>query len=403
MVAMRQSKLPLLAIAFTVFLDILAFGMMIPDIQLRVRDDLGLDGIALGLVLALFSIVQFIVAPVLGRLSDRIGRRKILIITTVLATLGGFAYAFADTIAILCLARVLQGAAAANIGVAYAYITDVTDESERAGSMGFLGAAFGLGFVFGPPLGAFLLGADGQNLMLLGMSSAVLSALNVIFVLAVLKESKKNVGENLDEFQAGPIRSLVNAFKIPNFGLLLLLFFVANFAMSNMESTWFLLTKDVYFISKQQGALLLTFVGIVIAVVQGAFVGPLSKRFGELKLMRFGYLLTGPSLVFTPLVPVWIPVLLVCAGLATGSALSGPTLQSIISKSAPIAIIGGTFGLTQSLGAIARILGPMIGNSMYAIDPWVPYAFAGALTLIPLALSFRIKRTSSASDPSAVS
>ncbi|MFO0370142.1 MAG: MFS transporter, partial [Armatimonadota bacterium] len=149
-----KKPLPYMTAAFlTVFLDLLSFGIIIPDLQTR-AESLGLRGVAIGAVLSIYSVAQLLVAPYLGRLSDQMGRRKILLITAFLSIIAGGAYAFSTFLPVMILSRILLGSAAANLGVVYAYVSDVTEPQDRAKSMGMLGAAFGLGFLLGPPAGA---------------------------------------------------------------------------------------------------------------------------------------------------------------------------------------------------------------------------------------------------------
>lgn len=406
------------AIVLTVFLDILAFGLFIPDLQLRGEVLVGrigtaadfalvgvtvgkvLPGFLIGLLLALFSIAQLASASILGRLSDRLGRRRILLFTTAISTFAGLAYTQAYSLEVLAVSRVLMGLAAGNIAVAYAYISDVTPKEERAPAMGKLGIAFGLGFIFGPPIGGLLLQIGNDQPMLLGLASAGLGFVNFLYVYYLLPESLTEKREVPEGFRSGGLKSLINAFKIPGFGYLLLLFFVANFAMSNMESTWFRLSDTVFKINKLEASLILMEVGLVMAVVQGGLIRPFVKRFGEVRVLRTGYLLMGPALALMPWMHPWIPALFITAILAIGSGFASPTLSSLISKLAPVAIVGGVFGITQSLGALARIIGPVLGNSLFEVYPWLPYAIAGSLMLVPIVMSQRFKEPDTGLEPS---
>ncbi len=406
------------AIVLTVFLDILAFGMFIPDIQLRgellvhalpISADATVLGVAvgkvlpgflIGLLLALLSIAQLGAASVLGRLSDRVGRRKVLLFTTAMSMVGALVYTQAYSIEVLALSRVLMGLAAGNIAVAYAYISDVTPREDRAPAMGKLGIAFGLGFIFGPPIGGLLLEVGNDLPTLLGLVAAGLGLANFLYVYFLLPESLTERKEAPEKLKVGLWRSLVNAIRTPGFGYLLVLFFVANFAMSNMESTWFRLSVTVFEISKLEASLLLMEVGLVIAVVQGGLIRPLVKRFGEVRLLRAGYLLMAPALALMPWMHPWIPALFIVAVLAAGSGFATPTLSSLISKLAPAAIAGGVFGITHSLGALARIVGPVLGSSLFEIYPWLPYAVAGSLMLAPIVMSQRIGEPQPSPEPS---
>ncbi len=228
---------PILAIALTVFVDLLGFGLVIPDIQLR-GEKLGAQGVILGLTIASFSIAQLLTAPLLGRWSDSVGRRRILLITSTLSWLAYLFYAHATVLWIMIAARVLGGIGAANLGVAYAYIADVTEPKDRAKAMGVLGASFGMGFIFGPPLGSYLVQLGHGGPLVLGYTSASLCLVNLLYIYFVLPESLKR-GSREGEERAPSFRNLHKALATPGLPLLLVMFFAVNFGFSNLESTFF--------------------------------------------------------------------------------------------------------------------------------------------------------------------
>lgn len=382
---------PLFAVFLTVFFDMMSFGTVIPDLQLR-AEELGARGVVAGLVLATFSIAQFAVSPFLGRWSDQVGRRKVLILTCSLAVLASVAYCFATTLPIMFLSRALLGFAGANMGVAYAYVSDVTTPEKRAAAMGKIGMAFGFGFMIGPPLGAYMVKLGHGSPVLLGLVSAAFALTNLIFVVFYMPDAPPSPSEPEHLKKLGPIQKLVQALQTPGLGFLLILFFIANLAFSNLESTYFLLAHDVYRIDALSTSLILVFVGIVAAVVQGGLLGPLVRRFGEVTLLRVAYVIQSPVLLSIPFVQPWAPVLIGCGFLGLGSGLATPTLSSLVSKAAPAALVGGIFGITQSLGAIARIVGPIFGNVLYAEAPYLPYLVAGLMMLIPLIMAQRVVR-----------
>lgn len=389
---MQRLRLPLAAIFITVLLDLLSFGMIIPDIQLRgeklVKEAAWLQnlpvsqGLIIGLTIAVFSITQFLVSPYLGRLSDNVGRRRVLLITTALSTASLVIYAFADQLWVLLLARILQGAAAGNLAVAYAYISDVTETTDRAKAMGSLGAAFGIGFILGPPFGAFLLKVGGGAPMLMGLVAAVLALVNFCFVWFFLPESKPE-----EEAGTEPMKLVAlakQAFQTPGLGFLLALFFAVNFGFANLESTYFRMAHDEFRLDEFQTSLVLVVVGIASALMQGALIPVLTKHFRETVLVRIAFIIQTPTMMLVPFMRPWFPMLTTAAMLGGSSGLAQPNLSSLISKSSPRNIVGGIFGVTNALGALARIIGPMVGNVLYDIKPWAPYIFAGCVLIIPL-------------------
>jgi MFS transporter, DHA1 family, tetracycline resistance protein len=390
----RMALPPVLGIFLTVFIDMLGFGLLIPDLQLRGRE-LGAVGMLLGLTLGGFSLAQLVTAPFLGRLSDRIGRRRILLLTTLLAVASYVVYAHAGSLWMVMLARALSGVAAANIGVAYAYIADVTTAENRAKGMGLLGAAFGLGFILGPPVGAMLVRAGEGTPLLLGYSAAGLALVNFLYILLVLPESMPEVREGR---RPGLATSFRIAFSAPGMALLLLMFFAANLGFTNLEATFFQLLTDpraVFALSpieaRTAGAGVLLFVGVVMAAMQGGVIRIVQPKFGEVRLLRFAYLLMAPALALVPFAPLWIPMLLVMLAIGIGSGLAQPALSSLISRFAPRDVQGGIFGVTQSIGAVARFTGPLVSNTLFVAKPYYPYLLGALIILIPALGAWRLK------------
>lgn len=400
-------KKPIVAIFLTIFLDMLSFGTVIPDIQLRAetlvkqaawlpQGNGAVLGLVIGFSIALFSLAQFLVAPYLGRLSDERGRRPVLLATCTLAVIGPLLYAFSGaSLVVLWLARVIHGMAGGNLGVAYAYVADVTDEKDRASSMGLLGAAFGLGFIFGPPLGSWLIQLNGGQPVYLGLVSAFFALANLAFVFFLLPESRPK-GSALPA--ENRFKAMAQAFRQPTLGLLLGLFFVASFAFTHLETTYYRLAHDVYLFDRMQTSMVLVTVGIVAAVVQGGLIRVVEPVVGERNLLRFGYILQAPILASMPFVMPWIPVIVGAILLGTGSGLAQPSLSSLVSKAAPEAMRGGIFGVNQSLGSLARIIGPFSANVAYAKSPAAPYLLAAAIMLIPTLgfLTFKFQTPSEA-------
>lgn len=380
------------AIFLTIFLDMLSFGTVIPDIQLRAeklvttanwlpKDNPAVLGLIIGFSIALFSLAQFLIAPYLGRLSDERGRRPVLLVTCAFATIAPFLYAFSGTsLVLMWISRLLHGATGGNLGVAYAYVADVTTEKDRAKSMGILGAAFGLGFIFGPPLGSFLVELNQGQPYYLGFAAAGFALINFIFVALFLPESRKGTEPTERENQ---FFALKRAFKQPSLGPLLALFFVGSFAFTHLETTYYRLGHDIYKFNQLQTSMVLVTVGLTAAVVQGGLIRILEPKLGETKLLRIGYLLQAPILASMPFVMPWLPVIGGAILLGTSSGIAQPSLSSLVSKAAPEDLRGSIFGVNQSLGSLARIIGPFTANVAYSHSPATPYLLAAAIMIIP--------------------
>jgi MFS family permease len=385
----------LTAVFITVLFDLLSFSMLIPDIQPRMESK-GYSGVVIGLCIAAYSVAQLAFGAPIGRWSDVVGRRRALLATSAISVLASGAYAGADNLGWLLASRLLLGAAGGNLGVAYAYVADATAPAERAGAMGKLGMAFGLGFMFGPMIGAVLVRLGGGAPYLLAASSAAMALVNLLFVWWLLPDVPP-VPETGETARLGPLAKLAYALRSPGLAGLLVLFFVANFAFANLESTFFRFMMLHLKMRPEEvalpGAGVLVYVGLVAAVVQGGVVGRLAARFGEVALLRAGYLLQAPMLALIPFTPFWLPFLGGALLLGIGSGIAQPSLSSLLSQRAPAGMSGGVFGVTQSLGAMARVVAPVVGNALLDLRLWAPYVFAGALMLVPLGLAMRLKRS----------
>ncbi|MFZ4506458.1 MAG: MFS transporter [Fimbriimonas sp.] len=392
---------PLVGIFLTVFIDLLSFGLVIPDIQLR-AETLGARGEVLGLALGIFSLAQLLTAPYLGRLSDRIGRRKILLITCTIAVISFLVYANAENLTVIFIARILSGVAGANVGVAFAYVADVTKPEERSKGMGMIGAAFGLGFVFGPVLGALLIRAGDDRPQLLGYVAAGLALINLLYVYFALPESHP--------VRSGPHttfgQNIRKAFGVPSLALLLVMFFVFNFAFTNLETTFFRLLQEPTWQfalptseAKQSGAYVLALVGVVGVIMQGFVIRLVTPIFGEVKLLRIAYLIVGPVLLSIPYTPLWVPFLGGVILLGIGTGLAQPSMSSLISRNAPADMQGGIFGITQALGAVARFVGPIVSNRLFEVSPAFPYVLAAGLVIVPAIAAWFVRMPEGVASP----
>ena len=384
-----------MAIFITVLIDLLGFAMFIPDLQLRgvqiSKASLGPSATPqavealVGITIAMFSIAQLVTSPYLGRLSDKRGRRSVLLLSSLLSVASYVLYAHATTVTVLLIARALSGIAAANLGVAFAYVADTSAPEDRAKSLGMLGAAFGLGFILGPALGAQLLKVGGDSPLLLGYVSATLVAVNFFFILFFVPESLKPENRSHDQSFLGNVKT---AFMTPGLGLMLVMFFAVNLGFTNLETTYFRLLSAKNWIfhfedPKQQGALVLVCVGVVGAVVQGGLVRKVVPWLGELNTMRYSYLLFVPALALVPFAPLWFPGILVILALGVSNGLAGPSLNALISKATPKQMQGGIFGILQAIGSLARATSPLISSPLFAWRPYAPYLVGAAMALFP--------------------
>jgi DHA1 family tetracycline resistance protein-like MFS transporter len=389
---MRKASLGTLFL--TVFLDLLGFGLVIPFLP-GVARHLGASDFVATLPAVAYSLMQFLFIPIWGRLSDRIGRRPVLI-WSIAATAGGMVIlGLAQSLALLFVARLFSGIATANIAVAQAYIADVTPPEKRARGMGIIGMGFGLGFIIGPFVGGELgrvlvLGRPGA---LAAFVAAGLSVANLIFALVTLPESLPPERRGQSKRRASPIdlHQLRTAVALPGVATAIAINFTMVFWFAGMEQTFRLFTEDKFGMSDQGTGRIFGLVGIVAAITQGGLIAPLSRRFGEVRLVRSGMLFQALAFGLLGLCPRLGPYALVAlftsAGLiAFGNGLCTPMLPAYVSKRAGVESQGITLGSLQSASALARVLGPAAGGLLYqALFPSAPY-YLGALGMITAGL-----------------
>lgn len=368
-------------VIFTIFLDLLGFGLIIPQVQYY-ADAYHATPAFIGMIQAIYSLMQFLFAPFWGRLSDRIGRRPVLLVSIAGSTVSYVLFALARDAQTIFLSRLLAGVTAANVSTAQAYISDVTPPQERTRWMGLIGAAFGVGFILGPAFGG-LLGAWGGNYAI-GIAGAILAGANWLSAFMRLPESlPAEYRQHTGEWYTLPLRNLPRVLAIPHVGLLTLVLFTTTFAISNLESTFVLLAKRHYGLDQRGCGYLFAYLGIIAAVVQGGLIGRLNARFGETRLLLSGYLLQAPALFLIPFMPSIGWLMVVLAVMAVGGGMAVPSLDGLLSKLAPTSSRGEVFGATQSLGSLARVVGPVWGGWAFGhLGMSAPYMTAAMLMLL---------------------
>jgi multidrug resistance protein len=365
----------------TVFIDLLGFGLIIPMLPFYAKD-FGASEFLVGLLFASYSLMQFLFAPVWGRISDAVGRRPIILISLFGTSLAFTIFGLAHTLVILFVGRILAGMFGAVITTAYAFIADVTTPKNRAQGMGMVGAAFGLGFIFGPAVGGIM--TDAFGLAAPAFGAAGLAFANLVLAWFTLPETypaaARAKGADHRVRRTLSMNRLWEALHHPAVGALLLLYFFITLAFANLEATYALLTEDLLGWGAPENGWAFTYIGIVMVVVQGGLIRPLSHRFGEHRLIVAGTLLLVPGLGLLPFSGS-APILLVLTGaLALGNGLNSPSLGSLISRGVGEDEQGGMMGIMQSMGSLARVLGPLWGGYTFGrIGPSAPYWSAAIL------------------------
>jgi DHA1 family tetracycline resistance protein-like MFS transporter len=392
----RASSAGLGVIFLTVLLDLLGFGIVIPILPLY-AEKLHATDVQTGLLLAIYSVMQLFFSPIWGRLSDRAGRRPVLLISILGSCGSQLGYALAPSFWWLVVARGFAGVCGANITAAQAYIADVTDESRRAAGMGMLGAAMGLGFVFGPAVGGFL-STRSPNLPF--FVAAALAGINFVSALIILKEPRS--ARERTRARTLTWAGLVRTASTPRLATLMLLFFVITFGFANLEATFSLFLERRFHYGRREASYMFTYIGVLMVIVQGGFVRRLVPRFGEKKLIVIGTLLMGVGFFFTH-VAFTLPWLLAAIAItAIGNGLNTPSLSSLISRAASGAHQGGVLGVSQSMGALARVVGPLIGTWTLSYGISVPFLIGGATMMVACVLaSMFVQQPSAPADGAA--
>jgi MFS transporter, DHA1 family, tetracycline resistance protein len=373
---------PLLVIFLTVFIDLLGFGIIIPLLPFY-AEHFGASALMVGLLSTSFSVAQFLFAPFWGRLSDRIGRRPVILLGLLGSAVSYALFAMATSLAALFVARTLAGVAGANIPTAQAFIADTTTPETRARGMGIIGAAFGLGFIFGPAIGGFL---SHWGYAAPAWFASVLSLANFGAALVLLPESRPpHAG---DAPRPRRFEVISRAVVRPNLPMVLLVYFLVLTSFASFEAMFALYSERRFGFTAATIGYMFAWVGVVLATVQGLLVGRVVKRVGERVVIPAAIMVLAGALGLVPLAGS-VPVLAAACGLlALGMGFNSPSLLSAISQLADPRDQGSTLGVSQSLGSLARIIGPLWGGWVFDhLGIRFPFYTAGGLMLVACVLS----------------
>jgi DHA1 family tetracycline resistance protein-like MFS transporter len=400
---MKNSRL--LTIFLVVFIDLLGFSLILPLLPYY-AETYGASPFIVGLLVASYAAAQLIGAPLLGRLSDRIGRRPVLLLSVVGTLLGFLLLGFADPLGrylaglidpaavnaiilgILFFSRILDGLTGGNITVAQAYITDITDEQNRAKGLGLIGAAFGLGFIIGPAVGGAL---SKWGYSLPAFVAAAVSFINIIMILFLLPESLSVERRNAESAQRRPainLKALQQALNRPKVGPFLQMRFIFSLSFAVFQTIFVLYAKGLG-LSSQTTGLLLAYVGILTVVVQAGLIGALTRRFKDNWLIINGlWVMTGALLAWAFTTRLWALVVVILP-LAVAGGVVNTIIQSSITKSVDRQEVGGILGISTSLEATTRVIAPIAGGFLLQkLGLWAPGVFSAILMVWALFLAY---------------
>ncbi len=374
-------------IFLTVFIDLAGFGIILPVIPYYAQS-FGASGLGFGALIGVFSLMQFISTMVLGRLSDRTGRRPILLSTILVAALGYLTFAYAGSYVVLFLARMVAGFAAGNVSVAQAYIADVTSPAERSRGMGLIGAAFGLGFIVGPALGGIASNFGGPPAA--GFAAAGLCALNLVSASILLRESLHE--EHRTRRPLLNVEPIVRGLRDPRLGRLFVVFGVVPFAFSGFMVALPLFAGAEFGWSERELAKYFTLIGVVAVSVQGYIFGKLSRLVGDRPLIIVGMLGLAIPLGVTPFLASGVMLYGVAVVIAFGNSIAAPALTGMISTLSDVREQGAMLGAAHAVSALGRLSGPFVFGEVYdVISPEVAFVAAAIVMLGAWGLVLRVR------------
>jgi multidrug resistance protein len=373
---------PTTIIFITVFIDLLGFGIIIPLMPFY-AETFGANALTVGLLNTSFSLMQFLFAPFWGRLSDRVGRRPVILAGLAGSFVAYLLFGLAQSLALLFAARIAAGIAGANIPTAQAYMADVTTPENRARGMGLVGAAFGLGFVFGPAIGGFLSqwGYQAPSFFASG-----LSLVNLVAAWFLLPESRAAGGP--EAIRLSRFAAFREALSRPRLPALLAIYFIVIAAFSSFELNFALYAGHRFGFTSTSIGYVFAFIGAVLSLVQGLVVGRAVKALGEHRVVPVAVAVLVAGMALVPLARTTAWLLAGCALLSIGVGLHSPSVTSAISRLSRATEQGGILGLAQAVASLARIIGPAWGGFLYdRFGATSPFSAAAGILAFALLLS----------------
>lgn len=374
----------LFSIILVVFIDLLGFSLILPLLPYY-AETFSANQTTTGILIASYAVMQLIGAPILGRLSDRFGRRPVLLLSVFGTFLGFLLLGFANALWMLFASRILDGLTGGNLSVAQAYISDVTDEKSRSKGLGMIGAAFGLGFIIGPVTGGLL---SQWGYAVPAFAAAAISFINLILIYAWLPESltEEKRAQMTEKRPAITFNALLVAFQRPFTGSILITRFFFGLAFAIFQTIFSLYALAKFNLTARDTGFVLTYVGVLSVIVQGFLVGRLTSRYREDLLITVSVVLMGISLLGWALAPslLWLYIIM------TPTALSGGLLNTLLSSTLTKAVapqeIGGILGLSAAVESSTRIIAPLLGGVLLQqIGTWAPGAF-GSVVMVGVSI-----------------
>ena len=338
----------------TVALDLVGFGIVVPILG-RYAERFGANGLQVGLMFASFSVAQMVFAPILGRISDKVGRKPVIVFSLIGTAVGSFVTGAAGALWVLFLGRLIDGASGASVAVAQGAVADIAPPEQRARLMGMLGAAFGVGFVVGPALGGLAaLGGPHVPFYLAGTIAAV----NAVAAMIRLPETKPDTSHITEKSQRGSALS-------PALRRFAIVGFLSMLGFAGFEATFSIWGQKQFGFTEGSASIVFVFVGVTLVAVQGGLIGPLTERLGSRKLLRIGLSLVAAGLLLLGMTTTWPLLFVALFLLSIGQGVSGPSGGALVAELAPVERRGEAIGYQQSTAAFGRVAGPVMAGALF--------------------------------------
>ena len=366
----------------TVALDLVGFGIVVPILG-RYAERFGANGLQVGLMFASFSVAQMVFAPILGRISDKVGRKPVIVFSLIGTAVGSFVTGAAGALWVLFLGRILDGASGASVAVAQGAVADIAPPEQRARLMGMLGAAFGVGFVVGPALGGLAaLGGPHVPFYLAGSIAAV----NAVAAMIRLPETKPDTSHITEKSQRGTALS-------PALKRFALVGFLSMLGFAGFEATFSIWGQKQFGFTEGSASIVFVFVGVTLVAVQGGLIGPLTQRLGSRKLLRIGLSLVAVGLLLLGISNTWPLLFVALFLLSLGQGMSGPSGSALVAELAPVERRGEAIGYQQSTAAFGRVAGPVMAGALFDhVGISAPFFVSGVLILCAVGSVWSITR-----------
>ena len=366
----------------TVALDLVGFGIVVPILG-RYAERFGANGLQVGLMFASFSIAQMVFAPILGRISDKVGRKPVIVFSLIGTAVGSFVTGAAGALWVLFLGRILDGASGASVAVAQGAVADIAPPEQRARLMGMLGAAFGVGFVVGPALGGLAaLGGPHVPFYLAG----TIAAINAVAAMIRLPETKPDTSHITQKHQRGSALS-------PALKRFALVGFLSMLGFAGFEATFSIWGQKQFGFTEGSASIVFVFVGVTLVAVQGGLIGPLTEKLGSRKLLRIGLSLVAVGLLLLGFTTTWPMLFVALFLLSLGQGMSGPSGSALVAELAPVERRGEAIGYQQSTAAFGRVAGPVMAGALFDhVGISAPFLVSGILIVFAVGSVWSITR-----------